>query len=74
MTTIEAITQIDGREEVASLGLSNLYPMLRSTDQYRNLLRALGTQTARARAQILSEATPYLLSILIQDLTRPPWS
>ena len=71
MTTIEAITQIDEREEGIGLGLSSLYPMLRSTDQYRNLLRALGTQTARARAQLLSEATPYLISTLIQDLDKP---
>ena len=71
MTTIEATTQTDGKKESIGLGLSSLYPMLRSTDQYRNLLRALDSQTARARAQLLSEATPYLLSTLIQDLDTP---
>ena len=71
MTTIEATTQTNEREESAGLGLSNLNSMLRSTDQYRNLLRALGGQNPRARAQLLSEATPYLVSTLMQDLDRP---
>ena len=71
MTTTEATTQTGGREEGAGLALSLLNPMLRSTDQYRNLLRALEGPSSRVRAQLLSEATPYLLSTLMQDLERP---
>ena len=71
MTTTEATTQTGGREEGAGLALSLLNPLLRSTDQYRNLLRALEGPSSRVRAQLLSEATPYLLSTLMQDLDRP---
>ena len=71
MTTTEVTTQTDGREEDAGLALSLLNPLLRSTDQYRNLLSALEGPSSRVRAQLLSEATPYLLSTLMQDLDRP---
>ena len=57
--------------EETSLGLSALTPLLKSTDQYGNLLRALGGQNPRVRAQLLSEATPFLVSALLQDLDRP---
>ena len=71
MTTTEVTTQTDGREEDSGLALSLLNPLLRSTDQYRNLLSALEGPSSRVRAQLLSEATPYLLSTLMQDLDRP---
>ena len=72
MTTTEHKTEkVDASPEDTGLALSLLNPLLRSTDQYRNLLRALEGTNSRVRAQLLSEATPYLLSTLMQDLDRP---
>ncbi len=72
MTITEKKTYADDPiAEDAGMALSLLNPLLRSTDQYRNLLRALDRRNARARAQLLSEATPSLVSALLQDLDTP---
>ena len=72
MTTTEHKTDmVDASPEDTGLALGLLNPLLRSTDQYRNLLRALEGPNTRVRAQLLSEAIPYLVSTLTQDLDRP---
>ncbi len=72
MTITDKKTQVDQPgAESAGLGLNLLTPLLRSTDQYRNLLRALDGRPPRVRTQLLSEATPFLISTLLQDLRTP---
>ena len=72
MTSTENKVEIDDANAGESnLALGRLNPLLRSTDQYQNLLRVLGRQDTHTRAQLLSEATPYLVSTLMQDLDRP---
>ena len=71
ITNLHEEEKVDTDHEDTGLALSLLNPLLRSTDQYRNLLRALEGPNTRIRAQLLSEATPYLVSTLMQDLDRP---
>ncbi len=70
ITEMKSQTTEKGQEDIG-LALSLLNPLLRSTDQYRNLTRALNGQNTRVRAQLLSEATPFLVSTLLQDLDGP---
>ena len=72
MTTTEHETErVDASPEDTGLALSLLNPLLRSTNQYSNLLHALEGPRTRVRAQLISEATPYLISTLMQDVDRP---
>ena len=71
ITTLHEEEKVDADHEDTGLALSLLNPLLRSTDQYRNLLRAIEGPNTRVRAQLLSEATPYLVSTLMQNLDRP---
>ncbi len=54
-----------------SLNLDRLAPLLRSTEQYRNLVRALSGSGGRAKAQIISDALPFLVSTLREELGVP---
>ena len=74
MTTAEQNRSLTADEP--RLALRFLNPILRSTEQYRALLHALkGADSAsrqpRSRAQTFSEAVPFLLSTLLEDLDAP---
>ncbi len=55
----------------ARLNLHALTPLLRETPQYARLLRALSRPPSTARAQAISDAAPYLICALLEDLRLP---
>ena len=61
--------EIDAGEE--RLNLRHLTPLLRQTRQYQDLLAALRRGGRRAKAQVLSDAIPFLATALLEDLPVP---
>ena len=61
--------EIDAGEDRLNLGY--LAPLLRGTRQYQDLLTALRRGGQRTRAQVLSDAVPFLATALVEDLRIP---
>ena len=53
------------------LNLHQLVPLLRSTTQYPRLLDALNRSRSSVKTQLFSDAAPFLLSALYEELGRP---
>ena len=68
MTTLEHV-EIDAAE--GRLNLGHLTPLLRATRQYQDLLSALHRRSTRVKAQVLSDAVPFLAAALVEDLAVP---
>ena len=68
MTTLQHV-EIGAAE--GRLNLGRLTPLLRATRQYQDLLTALRRGGQRAKAQVLSDAVPFLASALVEDLRIP---
>ena len=73
-------TTVDRPEEASAadrgpgaqqLNLLALTPLLRLAPEYQRLLESLGGPGPRARAQVLSDAVPYVVCALLADLGRP---
>ena len=68
MTTLEHV-EIDAAE--GRLNLGYLTPLLRATRQYQDLLSALHRGSTRVKAQVLSDAVPFLATALVEDVPVP---
>ena len=58
-------------EDRSQLSLQRLTPLLRSTGQYERLIDALKGSGSSVRTQLFSDAAPFLLSALFEDLGVP---